>query len=247
MWNLLTRTSQSFEFVNLKLTTIWILGFFVRYCILLPGRICILFVGVSNLHISCVHLNISKNAEIFFGRGNLKFGDRDCAIIYTVFQNCELNKTKPTHILYLLWLVLNYFFFLLKLPRHFLIILIPIMFLKLTYLMAISVVLSLIPNMLSRIKQPIYEWAALTCFRILARSFSGVIRFHNEKFRPNSDGICVANHTTPIDVVVLSCDRSYALVTCNFFWKKKIQCNSKLLLKISFLFRFFCVLLFWKM
>ena len=87
--------------------------------------------------------------------------------------------------------------------------------------MAISVVLSLIPNMLSRIKQPIYEWAALTCFRILARSFSGVIRFHNEKFRPNSDGICVANHTTPIDVVVLSCDRSYALVTCNFFWKKK--------------------------
>jgi len=127
MWNLLTRTSQSFEFVNLKLTTIWILGFFVRYCILLPGRICILFVG-------------------------------------------------------------------------------------LTYLMAISVVLSIIPRMLSRIKPPIYEWAALTCFRILARSFSGVIRFHNEKFRPNSDGICVANHTTPIDVVVLSCDRSYALV-----------------------------------
>ena len=48
MWNLLTRTDkQNFEFVNMKLTTIWILGFFVRYCILLPGRVCILFVGVS--------------------------------------------------------------------------------------------------------------------------------------------------------------------------------------------------------
>ena len=48
VWNLLTRTDkQNFEFVNMKLTTIWILGFFVRYCILLPGRVCILFVGVS--------------------------------------------------------------------------------------------------------------------------------------------------------------------------------------------------------
>ena len=48
MWNLLTRTSMNFEFINIKLTVIWILGFFVRYCILLPGRMCILLVGVSN-------------------------------------------------------------------------------------------------------------------------------------------------------------------------------------------------------
>jgi len=47
MWNLLTRTSQSFEFVTLKLTIIWISGFIVRYCVLLPGRMLILFVGVS--------------------------------------------------------------------------------------------------------------------------------------------------------------------------------------------------------
>ncbi len=39
-----------------------------------------------------------------------------------------------------------------------------------------------------------------------------MIQFHNKHLRPKSDGICVANHTTPIDVVVLSCDRSYALV-----------------------------------
>ena len=97
------------------------------------------------------------------------------------------------------------------------------LFLKLTYMMAISVVMSLIPSMLSFIKQPIYNWAALTCFRILSRSFSGVVTFHNKQHRPKSDGICVANHTTPIDVVVLSCDRSYALVTCTlkFIYSEK--------------------------
>ena len=84
--------------------------------------------------------------------------------------------------------------------------------LKLSYLMVMSFALSLIPGFLSFLKLPIYNWAAKTCFRILSRSFSGVIQFHNKEYRPKSDGICVANHTTPIDVVVLSCDRSYALV-----------------------------------
>ena len=51
MWNLLTRTSTNFEFVNFKLTVIWIMGFIVRYCILLPGRMCILLVGVSQAEI----------------------------------------------------------------------------------------------------------------------------------------------------------------------------------------------------
>ena len=78
--------------------------------------------------------------------------------------------------------------------------------------MVMSFALSLIPGFLSFLKLPMYNWAAKTCFRILSRSFSGVIQFHNKQHRPKSDGICVANHTTPIDVVVLSCDRSYALV-----------------------------------
>ena len=91
------------------------------------------------------------------------------------------------------------------------IIFLPHLF-KLAYLMAISLVLGLIPNYFAKLKLIVYNWAALTCFRILSRSFSAVIRFHNSEFRPKSDGICVANHTTPIDVVILSCDRSYALV-----------------------------------
>ena len=32
------------------------------------------------------------------------------------------------------------------------------------------------------------------------------------EYRPNTDGICVANHTSPLDVVILSADRPYAMV-----------------------------------
>lgn len=121
----MTRTSHSFEFVNTKLTIIWIIGGFFRYCVLLPGRICILTVG-------------------------------------------------------------------------------------LTYLVIMTKLISFVPWI--KLRNIFYEYAARTCFRILARSISADLNFHNRQYRPKSDGICVANHTTPIDVVILSCDRSYALV-----------------------------------
>lgn len=66
-----------------------------------------------------------------------------------------------------------------------------------------------------RMRRALYDYVALVAFRILSRSFSAVLTFHNEQFRPKSDGICVANHTTPIDVVFLSCDQTYALVKKN--------------------------------
>lgn len=62
------------------------------------------------------------------------------------------------------------------------------------------------------LRRKVYEWAALTVFRIYCRSVSAVITFHNVQHRPKSDGICVANHTTPIDAVILQHDRAYALV-----------------------------------
>lgn len=37
-WNLLTRTNQNFRYISLRLTIIWGIGVFVRYCILLPLR-----------------------------------------------------------------------------------------------------------------------------------------------------------------------------------------------------------------
>ncbi|XP_059084094.1 glycerol-3-phosphate acyltransferase 3-like isoform X1 [Tigriopus californicus] len=124
-WNLLTRTSLSFEFVNIKLTVIWVLGFFFRYFVLLPCRSIILVFG----------------------------------IFYLLFMTAAVGS----------------------IPSQYL-------------------------------RRRLYDYVAVTCFRILSRSFSAVVTFHNKHYRPKSDGICVANHTTPIDVVILQIDRSYALV-----------------------------------
>ena len=75
-WNLLTRTSQSFEFVNIRLTVIWIIGFIFRYCVLLPGRILILGVGVStNLKYSFLKL-IHHDIDMFI----INFYPVSCAI-----------------------------------------------------------------------------------------------------------------------------------------------------------------------
>lgn len=50
-------------------------------------------------------------------------------------------------------------------------------------------------------------------FRILARSLSVVLTFHNQEYKPNKSGICVANHTTPVDVVILSTESCFSLVS----------------------------------
>uniref|UniRef100_A0A1A9W2I1 Phospholipid/glycerol acyltransferase domain-containing protein n=1 Tax=Glossina brevipalpis TaxID=37001 RepID=A0A1A9W2I1_9MUSC len=45
-WNLLTRTNRRYEFINWKITLIWMIGFAVRYAILMPLRVFVCFVGV---------------------------------------------------------------------------------------------------------------------------------------------------------------------------------------------------------
>lgn len=125
VWNLLTRTDkQNFEFVNMKLTTIWILGFFVRYCILLPGRVCILFVGLLWMALGMAFV------------GGLRDGEFKRWLHYQVYTSS---------------------------------------------------------------------------FQILGGVLSAVITYHNPQNRPKQ-GICVANHTSPIDVLVLACDNAYALI-----------------------------------
>lgn len=61
-------------------------------------------------------------------------------------------------------------------------------------------------------KRWVYNRASVTAFRILSRSVSAVINYHNVQFRPKSAGICVANHTSPFDVVMLHCGSAFALV-----------------------------------
>ena len=55
-----------------------------------------------------------------------------------------------------------------------------------------------------------------SCFQILGGSLSAVITYHNAENKPKQ-GICVANHTSPIDVLILACDNAYALVSNKYF------------------------------
>ena len=52
----------------------------------------------------------------------------------------------------------------------------------------------------------------LVVFRICSMSFSSRIRFHDRENRAKKGGICVANHTSPIDAMILSCDNCYSLI-----------------------------------
>ncbi|CAH2062480.1 unnamed protein product, partial [Iphiclides podalirius] len=62
------------------------------------------------------------------------------------------------------------------------------------------------------LKQRLNHTASILSFNFLSRCISMVITYHDgEENRPRS-GICVANHTSPIDVLVLMCDNCYSLI-----------------------------------
>ncbi|XP_039762105.1 glycerol-3-phosphate acyltransferase 3 isoform X3 [Pararge aegeria] len=61
------------------------------------------------------------------------------------------------------------------------------------------------------LKQRVNSALSLVCFNFLSRCISAVITYHNSDYKPRS-GICVANHTSPIDVLVLMCDSCYSLI-----------------------------------
>uniref|UniRef100_A0A3B3ZG16 Phospholipid/glycerol acyltransferase domain-containing protein n=1 Tax=Periophthalmus magnuspinnatus TaxID=409849 RepID=A0A3B3ZG16_9GOBI len=119
-WNLLTRTNLNFQYISLRLTIIWGLGVFVRYCILFPLRLTLALIGLS-------------------------------------------------------WLVVG------------------------------LTIIGFLRGWLS-------ELVHLTCYRICARALSATIHYHNKENKPQRGGICVANHTTPIDIVILANDGCYAMV-----------------------------------
>ncbi|XP_017889594.1 glycerol-3-phosphate acyltransferase 3 isoform X2 [Ceratina calcarata] len=123
-WNLLTRTNRLYEFISWKLTVIWMCGFFMRYCFLLPLRIVLCFIGV-------------------------------------------------------MWLTVC------------------------------TAVVGYVPE--GSFKRWLYYKVSIMCFGVLSSALSSVVTYNNPENRPVR-GICVANHTSPIDVLVLMCDNCYSLV-----------------------------------
>ncbi|XP_018330088.1 glycerol-3-phosphate acyltransferase 4 [Agrilus planipennis] len=62
-----------------------------------------------------------------------------------------------------------------------------------------------------RFKQWVNYHVSIMCFGLLSGALSSVITYHNTENKPKN-GICVANHTSPIDVLILMCDGCYSLI-----------------------------------
>lgn len=74
-----------------------------------------------------------------------------------------------------------------------------------------TALMGLLPQ--NSIKRFLIRYMYISAFRIMARAQSAVIKFHNKEYRPTNGSICVANHTSPVDVQILSVDNCYSLVS----------------------------------
>uniref|UniRef100_A0A5S6QKR2 PlsC domain-containing protein n=1 Tax=Trichuris muris TaxID=70415 RepID=A0A5S6QKR2_TRIMR len=61
-------------------------------------------------------------------------------------------------------------------------------------------------------KRRLSRRVSLICYRLLLQACSGVVTFHNRENAAKPGGICVANHTSPIDALILASNNCYALV-----------------------------------
>lgn len=64
----------------------------------------------------------------------------------------------------------------------------------------------------SKFKRTLNWYATLVLHRILSRVFSAIITFHNPENKAKPGSICVANHTSPIDVIILSTNNCYSMI-----------------------------------
>ena len=78
-------------------------------------------------------------------------------------------------------------------------------------MVTLTILVGLIPE--GKFRRMAGHRVLITSFRVLCRAVSGVITFHNRHNRPQTDGICVANHTTPIDILILACDGCFSYVS----------------------------------
>uniref|UniRef100_A0A7E4VPV4 PlsC domain-containing protein n=1 Tax=Panagrellus redivivus TaxID=6233 RepID=A0A7E4VPV4_PANRE len=121
-----------------------------------------------------------------------------------------LSRNKSTYV-YINW-KLNLIYLAGVLFRY--VVLFPIRFIlfitSLCLMFSLTAIIGHVPN--PKWRKALNRIAMLTCFRIFSRSFSSIIRHHNTENMAKGGGICVANHTSPIDVMILSCDNVYAMI-----------------------------------
>lgn len=74
------------------------------------------------------------------------------------------------------------------------------------------VTMTIIGFMPAYLREKAYCQCSLMAFRMLSCGITSRLEFHNRQYRAQKGDICVANHTSPIDIVLLACDNCYALV-----------------------------------
>lgn len=79
----------------------------------------------------------------------------------------------------------------------------------LIWLLCTMPIIGILPRLL---RDRCYRVASLMAFRMLSCGITSRLDFHNRQYRAKTGDICVANHTSPLDVVLLACDNCYALV-----------------------------------
>ncbi|XP_076845071.1 glycerol-3-phosphate acyltransferase 4-like [Brachyhypopomus gauderio] len=83
-------------------------------------------------------------------------------------------------------------------------------FTGITLLVVFTTIIGFLPN--GRMKNFLSEKVHLMCSRICVRALTAIITYHHSENKPKNGGICVANHTSPIDIIILASDGCYAMV-----------------------------------
>ncbi|XP_050101622.1 glycerol-3-phosphate acyltransferase 3 isoform X1 [Anopheles aquasalis] len=202
-WNLLTRTNRHYEFISWRLTVIWMIGFLIRYFVLMPMRVLICFIGVVYCVIGFAIVGMIPIFQLRRMVNDIVFKHTFRMITRSIsgvvrFHNpqykpkncgfCVANHTTPIDI--------------------------AILSTDCTYSLVIwltlcTAVVGCIPE--GAIKRTMVRTVLIQCFGFLSSALSSVVNYHNIENRP-LNGICVANHTSPIDVLMLMCDNCYSLI-----------------------------------
>ena len=106
---------------------------------------------------------------------------------------------------------LGFFWFIGFIMRYFILLPLRIMF-TFSGIVWLIVSMALVGCLPEPFKSKCYWHVSLMSFRMLSCGITATLEFHNQQYRARKGDICVANHTSPIDVVVLACDNCYALV-----------------------------------
>ncbi|KYN09248.1 Glycerol-3-phosphate acyltransferase 3 [Trachymyrmex cornetzi] len=240
-WNLLTRTNRHYEFISWKLTFIWIFGFVMRYCFLLPLRIFICFVGVLYLVVVTFLIGFLPNGRIKRWANNqgsliaFRIMSRSISGMITIHNSeykpknggvCVSNHTSTLDVCILSTqttfslVILSCCALLVNVTGN-----VSCNFalqrgnptflrckacgLQVMWLTACTAVVGYVPE--GSFKRWLNYKVSIMCFAVLSSALSSVITYNNPENRPVR-GICVANHTSPIDVLVLMCDNCYSLI-----------------------------------